>query len=128
MHWAEGYVGCAYEPLGRGPRTFDCLGLFLALQRKRHGRRLPDPGVTMTEAVRENTAQSYREMFREIDRTDVEEGDALLFRHRGHALHVGYALNGRDMLHASMDSFGVAIDRWTASLWLSKLVGAYRYA
>lgn len=117
------WVGLPYARLGRGP-GFDCLGLFLALQRERHGRAIPDPLCTPLTAVRDGAIDTMRPLFRRVDRP--REGDALLFHVRGAVLHVGYALDARDMLHVQTDP-GSVIERWTAARWASRLEGVYRW-
>ena len=36
--WTDAWIGIPYQDLGRGPDAYDCLGLFLAVQRVRHNR------------------------------------------------------------------------------------------
>ena len=122
--WTDDWLGLPYAELGRGP-AYDCLGLFLTLQRVRLGRCLPDPGVTMLSAVRERTAEALRPRFRRV--AQAREGDALMFRVAGRLLHVGYALDNHDMLHIETDGIGSAIERWRAIRWASRLEGIYRY-
>lgn len=121
--WTDQWVGLPYRKLGRGPDAFDCLGLFLALQRERHGRDLPDPRCTMLQAAREQTAESMRPLFRRVD--TAEEGDALLFRVAGRLLHVGYSVGSTHMLHVENEA-GSVIERWTTTRWLGRLEGIYR--
>lgn len=121
--WADKWVGLPHAPLGRGP-AYDCLGLFLALQRERFGRELPDPACTMLQAARDKTADQMRPLFQRV--ASAKEGDALLFRVRGQALHVGYALGGRDMLHMYYPEDGSLIECWTGTGWLGRLEGIYR--
>lgn len=126
MQWASEWVGIPHAKLGRGPDSFDCLGLFLALQKARFGRVLPDPRCTMLQAAREKTADQMRPLFRRVEK--AEEGDALLFRVKGQLLHVGYALDGRDMIHTGSDTGDSRIERWNGTIWLGRLEGIYRFA
>ena len=123
--WASEWVGLPHEKMGRGPAAYDCLGLFLALHRARFGRIIPDPGCTMEQATRERTAEALRPLWDRVEPREVAEGDALLFRVRGHILHVGYALDRRDMLHSE---HGSLIERWDSTRWRGRLEGCYRYA
>ncbi len=42
VHWATHYIGLPWHAGARGPGTFDCWGLFLAIQREHFGRDLPE--------------------------------------------------------------------------------------
>ncbi|MVO14807.1 NlpC/P60 family protein [Parasedimentitalea huanghaiensis] len=123
--WSDGWIGIPYQELGRGPESYDCLGLFLALQRVRHGRDLFDPLCTMTAAARLNLAAKTRPDWRRVDR--AVEGAALLFKVKGLALHVGYAMGGRFMLHASGEIGESVIEDYQSSAWGSRLEGIYVY-
>ena len=121
--WSDPWVGLPYARLGRGP-AYDCLGLYLALNSVRLGRPLPDPACDMAEALRRGVVDAQRVHYREVFR--AEEGDALLFRSAGRPLHVGYALDDRDMLHTSDDTAASLIERWRETRWLCRLVGIFR--
>ncbi|EBA18406.1 tail assembly protein, putative [Roseobacter sp. SK209-2-6] len=124
--WSDDWIGIPYQELGRGPDGYDCLGLFLALQRVRHGRDLFDPLCSMTAAARMNLADQVRPKWKRIER--AEEGAAVLFRVKGFALHVGYALDYRHMLHASGEAGQSMIEDFTSSNWGTRLEGIYAYA
>lgn len=124
-NWSDHWIGLPYEELGRGPEAFDCLGLFLALQRARFGRVIADPNCSVSEAVRRGVVDTYR---RDVDRVSrAQEGDALLFLSAGRPLHLGYALDDQDMLHIDRIA-GSRIERWRGGRWLGKLEGIYRFA
>lgn len=123
--WSDRWVGLPYRKLGRGPEAFDCLGLFLALQRVRHGRALFDPLCSMTEAARARLADQVRPDWRKVQ--VAEEGAALLFRVRGLELHVGYALNKRQMLHACGDVGESVIEDFQTGAMSRRLEGIYVY-
>jgi len=124
--WQGNWVGLRYKNLGRGPEGYDCLGLFLALQKLRFGRSIPDPKCTMAQAARKQTADAMRPSFRRVK--SAIEGDALMFRVRGQLLHVGYALNAIEMLHIEEDAIGSVLENWNRSPWLGRLEGIYRFA
>ena len=68
---------------------FDCLGLFIRLQKERFGREIHDPLCTMNEAAKTRIARKYQNKWN-ITQTP-EEGDAVLFR-AGRAWHIGFSL------------------------------------
>ena len=124
--WSDAWIGLPYAELGRGPAAYDCLGLFLALERARQGRDLPDPACRPAEALRRRVVERARPLWRRV--AVAEEGDALLFRSAGRALHVAYALDDRDMLHTEARLGASAIEPWRRTGWLARLEGIYRYA
>jgi cell wall-associated NlpC family hydrolase len=85
--WGK-WVGLAYAELGRGPEAYDCLGLFLALQRDVMGRDLPDPYCLMTEARGAGLIDAQRPRWTPV--AEAQLGDAMLF-HAGRAWHIGFA-------------------------------------
>jgi cell wall-associated NlpC family hydrolase len=123
--WTDDWIGIPYRERGRGPEEYDCLGLFLALQRVRHGRELFDPHCTMTRAARVRLADQFRPDWRHVER--AEEGAAVLFHVKGMALHVGYALDARRMLHASGEAGQSVIEDFTSTAWGTRLEGIYLY-
>ena len=123
--WTDVWIGLPYAELGRGPREFDCLGLFLALQGDRHGRTLFDPRCTMGLAARRDIVESQRSGWRPVE--IASEGDALVFRVRGHLLHIGYAVNKRLMLHTSQETGESVLEDFLSIAWGGRLEGIYRY-
>lgn len=124
--WTDDWIGIPYAELGRGPDSYDCLGLFVALQRVRHDRVIFDPQCTASVAARKKLAQGAKVDW--LLTAEIQEGDALLFKVRGLELHVGYAIDARLMLHTGSDTGEVTIEDYRASNWGDRLEGAYRYA
>jgi probable lipoprotein NlpC len=124
--WTDEWVGIPYAKLGRGPDGFDCLGLFVTLQKLRHGRAVFDPLCTVGQAARHAIAD--REKLNWTRVACAEEGDALLFRVKGLQLHIAYALPSGRMLHSSADLGESALECVGSSLWAPRLEGIYRHA
>lgn len=106
--------GVPYRNGGSDPSGFDCSG-FVQYVFARHGTRLP-------REVRDQ----YR-AGREIDLDDVQAGDLLFFEtvSRG-ASHVGMALGDGWFVHAPSSRGIVRAERYTASYWARRFVGARR--
>lgn len=120
--WAEGWIGLPYAPLGRGPGAYDCLGLFLAVQRAEFGLELSYGLVAQGPAE----LAAHRRYI--ADWVRVEQacpGDAVLMR-RGRGWHIGCALDDRRMLHA-VDP-GSVIEPFRSRKWGKRLEGIYRHA
>lgn len=122
--WSDDWIGLAYRELGRGPDTYDCLGLFLALQKARLGRKLPDPLCPMSAARGAAFLAPYRSGWDRVELAAL--GDALLFR-AGRSWHIGFALDARMMLHIE-DERGSRIEPFGSSLFGARLEGIYRFA
>ena len=123
--WSDAWVGLPYRALGRGPEAYDCLGLFVTLQRMRHGREVFDPMCTAAQALRRGFAAQEKPNWRAVDR--AQEGDALLFKVRGMELHVGYALDARLMLHTDQDVGESMMEDYRSPRWGDRLEGIYTY-
>ena len=125
--WTDQWIGIPYRELGRGPEAYDCLGLFLAVYRDRFGVEIPDPAYSRRDSLRRARVWSrIGDLGRAVDRP--QEGDALLFLMGGRSLHIGYALDHKDMLHLETDAARSCVERWRLDRWQTKLEGIYRYA
>ena len=122
--WTDDWVGIPYRELGRGP-DFDCLGLFVALQLERHGREIFDPICSMQTAALQRLADRVRPNWRKVPAASA--GAAVLFRVRGLALHVGYAVDASRMLHTSQETGESVIENYKTPVWGDRLEGVYEY-
>ena len=132
MPWTDSWIGLPYAIGGRGPRAFDCFGLVQALYRARHGIDLAAPEERLADH-RAALAVAERD-WSPVAAEDVREGDALVFRGLNPgALHVGYAVDGADMLHTggragpgSPVPQASRVERWARPAWRALLVGCWR--
>jgi len=131
--WTDDWLGLPYEPLGRGPK-YDCLGLFLAVQAARFGRRMPY-GLVHMGAAEETARARYIVDWQPVEKWErgarrmakagaVREGDAVLMR-RGRGWHLGIALDETRMLHGDEPASSIADYR--SGRWGRRLEGIYRY-
>ena len=121
MSWTDVWIGLPYAPLGRGPGGYDCLGLFMAVQRAEFGRRL-DYGLVEMGAEEGEAVARHIGDWRQVEA--ARKGDAVLMR-RGPGWHVGIALDDARMLHA--DAPASSIDTFRARKWGRRLEGIYRF-
>lgn len=124
MAWTDSWIGIEYENLGRGPK-YDCLGLFIELQKKRMGLEIFDPLCSIEYAFRREVAEQNKEKWKPVD--SAQEGDALLFTVRGVSLHIGYAVGEKTMLHTSQQIGQSALENFKMNVWGNRLEGIYRY-
>jgi cell wall-associated NlpC family hydrolase len=108
------FQGVPYRNGGSDPSGFDCSG-FMQYVFAQHGTVLP----------REVREQFY--VGHEIELKDVKPGDLLFFEtvSRG-ASHVGMVIDGNQFVHAPSSRGVVRVERFTASYWAMRFVGARR--
>jgi peptidoglycan DL-endopeptidase CwlO len=108
------FRGTPYRNGGSDPSGFDCSG-FVQWVYARHGTALP-------REVREQYKTG-----RKVDRDDIKPGDLIFFETvtKG-ASHVGIAIGGDDFVHAPSSKGVVRIEKFTASYWATRFVGARR--
>jgi cell wall-associated NlpC family hydrolase len=108
--------GIPYRNGGSDPSGFDCSG-FVQWVFAQNGIRLP-------REVREQYDAGQT-----IDLRDVKPGDLLFFEtvSRG-ASHVGLAIGGDQFVHAPSSTGVVRVERFTATYWAMRFVGARRVA
>ena len=110
------YRGIAYRNGGSDPSGFDCSG-FVQWVFAQNGIQLP------------RDVHDQYDAGQKIDLRDVQPGDLLFFEtvSRG-ASHVGVAVGGDQFVHAPSSKGVVRIERFTASYWAMRFVGARRIA
>ncbi len=124
--WTDDWVGLPYRELGRGPESYDCLGLFVALQRARHGRTVFDPMCTVQTAMRKGFAAHEKPNWRRVN--VGHPGCAILFKVRGLELHIAYGLDDQRMLHTGQDTGESLIETYRTAGWGDRMEGIYAYA
>lgn len=122
--WTSNWVGRPHTPRGRTETEFDCLGLYILLNRVRLGVIIPDPYCSVPDAVRNNIAGRMRGEYEQV--STPEEGDAILIRARGHPIHVAYCIDQKLMIHVE-DGELVSVERWDSTRWQQRIIGVYRY-
>lgn len=119
--WTDAYIGLPFHPGGRGP-AYDCLGLFLRLQRDRRGLSLPDPLCAMRDAAIDAAVLDARRGWKPVQHP--EAGDAAVFKVAPHGLHIGYVIDPLHMLHIEGPE-GAVIER--LDVRAKRLEGYYRH-
>ncbi len=108
------YRGIPYRNGGSDPSGFDCSG-FVQWVFAQNGIRLP------------RDVHDQYDAGQKVDLRDVQPGDLLFFEtvSRG-ASHVGVAIGGDQFVHAPSSKGVVRVERFTASYWAMRFVGARR--
>ena len=108
------FVGVPYRDGGSDPSGFDCSG-FVQYVFARLGTVLP------------REVRDQFQLGREVDVKDVKPGDLLFFETVGRgASHVGMVVGGDQFVHAPSSRGVVRVERFTASYWAMRFVGARR--
>jgi cell wall-associated NlpC family hydrolase len=108
--------GAPYRNGGSDPSGFDCSGFVQwVFAHAQDGVRLP------------REVRDQYDAGRKIDLREVKPGDLLFFEtvSRG-ASHVGLAIGGNQFVHAPSSRGVVRVERFTASYWSKRFVGARR--
>ena len=108
------YQGVPYRNGGSDPSGFDCSG-FVQYVFAKFGTALP------------REVRDQYQAGKPIDLDEVEAGDLLFFEtvSRG-ASHVGMAVGGGQFVHAPSSRGVVRVERYDASYWARRFVGARR--
>jgi cell wall-associated NlpC family hydrolase len=108
------FRGVPYRNGGSDPSGFDCSG-FVQYVFGQFGTLLP-----------REVHDQYR-VGRAVDLDDVEAGDLLFFETEGRgASHVGMVVGGGEFVHAPSSRGVVRVERYDASYWARRFVGARR--
>lgn len=125
--WVTEWLGFPYDRKGRGPKGYDCFGLWRAVYEHRFGVVVPDPYPQEGHVIRQGGSRQLELMFRKLDScAPVSEGAALLIRDRGHPLHIGYAIDNEHFLHTTSE-MGSHVSRRSEPLWKYRHLGSYVY-
>ena len=107
--------GVPYRNGGSDPTGFDCSGLVQWV--------FAQNGIRMPREVRQQFQLGTL-----VDRSRVRPGDLLFFETVSDgASHVGLAIGGDRFVHAPSSRGVVRIERFTATYWAARFVGARRF-
>jgi cell wall-associated NlpC family hydrolase len=108
--------GVPYRNGGSDPSGFDCSGLVQWV--------FAQNGIRMPREVRDQFQTGMQ-----IDLRDVRAGDLLFFETvTDGASHVGLAIGGDQFVHAPSSRGVVRVEKFTATYWATRFVGARRIA
>jgi len=106
--------GAPYRNGGSDPSGFDCSGLVQWV--------FAQNGIRMPREVRDQFQTGMQ-----IDLRDVRAGDLLFFETVSDgASHVGLAIGGEQFVHAPSSRGVVRVEKFTATYWATRFVGARR--
>lgn len=122
----EDLIGKPFEYGARGPKAYDCYGLYLEMA-KRAGKAVPDyPSASDPE---ENSKEIMKAMQNGWEMPKVVgEGNAVLLRLLPKSpCHIGFMLDSDTFIHALQEFGGVVVDRISNPKWTRRVVGFFEY-
>ena len=131
MEWIRRFIGLPYEDRGRDYTGADCWGVAYLVHRDVFGcadfPRLSDDyrSINDTAGVHEAFVANA-ERFERIDTPDRAEGDIVMFRLQGLAVHCGVVVDGNRMIH-SLPGHECVIERYTGAKWVRRMEGLFRW-
>jgi hypothetical protein len=96
-------IGIPYKPHGRGEKGIDCFGLIWLIARRR-GTPIPDMWYEKSDPA----LMSLAGLMKVHKLSRREEGCVIEMEDKGR-LHLGYAIDGKRMIHVTMRD-GVCVD------------------
>jgi cell wall-associated NlpC family hydrolase len=98
----DNILGKPFEFGGRGPGTFDCLGVVLHVLRGAFGLSLPDPGLSIA------AIETFKKHFRHVNIDDKQPGDVVHVVAENDIGHQGVAVvESKKWLATASIQFGV---------------------
>lgn len=124
IFWRE-FVGLSFKFRGRGPDSYDCYGLLMAVYAKR-GIIIPDVLYgSSTEEV--NDALVAHGNIKGWHPAECAPGIGVMFRRiSGAASHVGVMIDDDEFIHATEDLGQVALSRLSRG-YSKRVIGFYDY-
>ena len=109
-------IGLPWVAGARGPKTYDCWGLFLEVQRSQFNHELPEipvDALNVKEVLNAFSHHPERQRWQKVKQPT--EGDAILMRQSRYPVHIGVWLDidGGGVLHAVQHA-GVVYQTLTA--------------
>jgi NlpC/P60 family len=129
-YWAHQYIGRPWIAGARGPKSFDCWGLFLWVQGTHFGRELPlIPVDALSLRVVLKTFNEHPERKRWQRVSAPKHGDAVLMRQSRYPVHVGVWLDidGGGVLHCAQNVGVVFQDLWALDRHGWRVEGFYAF-
>lgn len=122
------YFELEYADRGRGPRCYDCWGLFQLLYRLELGIELPSYDERYASAQQGQDVESviHKEIAHWRPIKYPEPFSLLIFRVAGKEQHCGCALDGYNFIHMFRGQ-NVAVEPIYGRRWRKRFAGAYRY-
>lgn len=117
-------MGARYELGGRGPKAYDCLGLFMELCKRR--------GINMDKSSPEKEVDRHIAIIQESERNwfkldKPEPGCAVAIRIGPWVSHLGMVMDDINYFIHADEGTGVSIERLDTIKWAKRISGFFRY-
>ncbi len=117
-------LSARYELGGRGPNSYDCLGLFMELCKRR--------GVDIKADSPKKEADRQTAIFEESERNwlkldQPESGCAVAIRIGPWVSHLGMVMDDVNYFIHADEGTGVSVERLDTMRWSKRIAGFYKY-
>ena len=128
------FIGLPFETWGRTYDGCDCWGLVHLFYRDHLGIDIPDYIETGFTDYNKNERElvssvidAGKNTWKSVQLNETQYGDVIIFALMGYPVHVGIALNNKDMLH-TQEVTNSCIDRYKSFRWQKRITEIYRHA
>lgn len=124
------FIGIPYASHGRTFQACDCWGIVCLFYEFEMHRKLPFLAGEYSDATNNSEVNKVvgdsKYLFNEIKYEDRKHGDIILFNLHGNPVHAGIVLDADRMLH-SLAGHNSCVERYSSTMWNSRIEGVYRY-
>jgi len=125
------YIGIPYVRGGRSEETgLDCWGLVIKFYWDEYGIFLPSYQSidTSIDSIKDSSDKLLKShSYRNFERVPTsKQGDLILIRVGDYPIHIGIAIDDKNMLHA-MEKAGSSVERFTGLRWKNRIESIHRY-
>lgn len=128
-HWVRDYIGKPYADHGRGPESFDCYGLVLAVLKKM-GINAPDYGSQYKHSEDDESVSKciigVSRGWTSVRLDQVNPGDILVLRVAGIPIHIAVVISKGLMLHTLRGRNSV-VESYTSKAWQGRIQEVLRW-
>lgn len=131
MEWVIPYIGLPFKEFGRDMTGCDCWGLVRILYQDRFKIELPSyadryAGCVDTQGL-PKLIDAESSAWDEVIPGQEREGDVIVFRMRGVAMHTGFVVRPGVMLHVYEGIDAVIEDYNRSRHWNGRILGIFRH-
>ena len=129
--WTSNFIGLEFSSHGRGPTSFDCWGFCVHIFQKQFGIELPKFNELYADEAEIKSAlaiaQDEQSPWTEVELSEIQEGDIVLFASVREVLHTAIVLDRKNFIHCNSHTIYSAIEQIDAPQWRDRIIAIYRH-